>query len=112
MADDDIDLSGTRVDPTGSPGSSASPASGGKKPRRDHGVRSYTWAILAVVCLGLIVAWVARNRQTVSVDWLFGSTDAALALVIFVAAALGWALGLGTAGIIRRRSKKKNEVAG
>lgn len=112
MANDDIDLSGTRVDPAGSRGSSAPPEGGGKRSRRDHGVRSYTWAILAVVCLGLIVAWVARNRQTVSVDWLFGSTDAALALVIFVAAALGWALGLGTAGIIRRRSKKKNEAAG
>lgn len=108
MADDDIDLSGTRIDP----GGGDAPPGDGKKPRRDRGLRSYTWAILAVVCLGIIVAWVARNRQTVSVDWLFGSTDAALALVIFVAAALGWALGLGTAGVIRRRSKKKNQAAG
>lgn len=108
MADDDIDLSGTRVDP----GDATPSTRGGTPPRRDHGARSYTWAIVAVVCLGLIVAWVARNRQTVSVDWLVGSTDAALALVIFVAAALGWALGLGTAAVIRRRSRKKNESAG
>lgn len=109
MAHDDIDLSGTRVDPGGD-GPPAERREG--RTRRDHGVRSYTWAILAVVCLVLIVVWVARNRQTVSVDWLFGSTDAALALVIFVAAALGWALGLGTAGVIRRRTKRKNRAAG
>ncbi len=74
---------------------------------RRHGRRYllYAWAALAVAIVGLIIAWVAANTETVAVDWLVGSTDAALALVIFVAAALGWLLGLVTAVVIRRRTR-------
>jgi uncharacterized integral membrane protein len=46
------------------------------------------------------------NRDSVEVNWLVGSTDAALALVIFVAAALGWALGIATSYVIRRRTRR------
>ena len=65
--------------------------------------RLYGGAVVAVVLVGLLVAWVVANRESVEVDWLFASTDAALALVIFVAAALGWLLGIVTASAIRRR---------
>lgn len=75
--------------------------------RRGRGARLYATAVLAVVVVGLLVAWVAANRDTVRVDWLVGSTDAALALVIFIAAALGWALGLVTAIAIRRRTRRR-----
>ncbi len=102
MADDDIDLSGTRVDPGRSP---AKP----QRPAGDSGGRRYVPLILGVVALGFVIAWVTRNRQTVRVDWLFGSTDAALALVIFVAAALGWAVGLGTAAVVRRRRNRRSD---
>lgn len=60
-----------------------------------------------MVLLGLLIAWVAANRDRVEVNWLFGSTDAALALVIFIAAALGWLLGLATAFVIRRRTRRR-----
>jgi uncharacterized integral membrane protein len=74
----------------------------------DHARRTrlYIGAIVAVVLVGLLVAWVVANRGSVEVDWLVGSTDAALALVIFVAAALGWLLGLVTAAAIRRRTSR------
>jgi uncharacterized integral membrane protein len=49
------------------------------------------------------------NRATVQVDWLVGSTDAALALVIFVPAALGWILGIATAVLIRRRASRPGD---
>jgi uncharacterized integral membrane protein len=75
---------------------------------RRHGKRArlYTWAIVAVVLLGVLIAWVVANRETIEVDWLVGTTDAALALVIFVAAALGWILGIVTSAAIRRRTRR------
>lgn len=98
---DDIDLSGTRLDPrnrAGAPAAAGTPAAPAGERRRRH-----WWLIGGGVALVLVVVWIVRNRRTVRVDWLFGSTDAALALVILVAAALGWALGLATAAIWRRR---------
>src|SRR5688500_9328820 len=74
--------------------------------RRERRAMLYVWAIVAVVILGLLIAWVAANRDEVEVEWLVGSTEAALALVIFVAAALGWALGIATAFVIRRRTRR------
>lgn len=68
--------------------------------------RLYGWTILGVVLLGLLIAWVVANRDQVEVNWLVGSTDAALALVIFVAAAIGWLLGMATAAAIRRRTRR------
>jgi uncharacterized integral membrane protein len=68
--------------------------------------RLYVGAIVGVVLIGLLVAWVVANRESVEVDWLVASTDAALALVIFVAAALGWLIGLATATAIRHRLRR------
>jgi len=84
-----------------------------EEPRRDrvrrHGRRArlYAWSAAAIALTGLLIAWVAANRDTVSVEWLVGSTDAALALVIFVAAALGWVLGVITSIVIRRRTRRR-----
>jgi uncharacterized integral membrane protein len=52
------------------------------------------------------------NREQVRVDWLVGSTDAALALVIFVAAALGWVLGIATAAVTRHRASHAGDRPG
>jgi uncharacterized integral membrane protein len=63
----------------------------------------YAVALAGVILIGILIAWVVANRGSVEVDWLVGTTDAALALVIFVAAAIGWVLGIVTAVAIRRR---------
>lgn len=94
-------------------GEKPAPRSAGDETRTDaarrhaHRARLYLWTILAVVLLGLLIAWVVANRDSVEVNWLLGSTDAALALVIFVAAALGWLLGLASAVVIRRRTRRR-----
>lgn len=80
--------------------------------RHERRARLYAWAIAAVVILVLLVAWVAANRDEVAVEWLVGSTSAPLALVIFVAAALGWALGIATAVVIRRRTRRPPDAKG
>ena len=65
-----------------------------------------------MVLIGVLIAWVVANRGSVQVDWLLGTTDAALALVIFIAAALGWILGIATAVIIRRRVSNRSGGTG
>jgi uncharacterized integral membrane protein len=93
------------IEPTGPPREGEEPPS--ERARR-HGRRArlYVWSAIAVVLVGLLIAWVVANRETVEVDWLVGTTDAALALVIFVAAALGWILGIVTSAAIRRRTRR------
>jgi uncharacterized integral membrane protein len=87
------------------------PTESPRERRQRHGRRTriYLGAIVAVVLLGLLLAWVIANRDRVEVNWLVGSTEAALSLVIFVAAAIGWVLGMVTAGIIRRRTRRPSE---
>jgi uncharacterized integral membrane protein len=99
----------TRVETPPEPERPAPSSETSRERARRHGRRYllYGWAALAVALVGLIIAWVAANTETVAVDWLVGSTDAALALVIFVAAALGWLLGLVTAAVIRRRTRPR-----
>jgi uncharacterized integral membrane protein len=93
------------VEPTGPPREGEEPRA--ERARR-HGRRArlYVWSAIAVILVGLLIAWVVANRETVEVDWLVGTTDAALALVIFVAAALGWILGIVTSAAIRRRTRR------
>ena len=69
--------------------------------------RLYATAAVAVALLVLLIVWVVANRDQVEVNWLVGSTEAALALVIFVTAAIGWLLGLATAAVIRRRTRRR-----
>ena len=61
----------------------------------------------ALILLGLPVAWVAANRQQVEGDSRFDSTTASLALIIFVAAAAGWILGIVTPFAIRYRARHR-----
>jgi uncharacterized integral membrane protein len=74
--------------------------------RHARRTRIYGWTVLGVVLVGLLIAWVVANRDEVEVNWLVGSTEAALALVIFVAAAIGWLLGIATSAAIRRRTRR------
>lgn len=85
------------------------PEGTGRLKRQGRSAGLYGGALLAVVLVGVLVAWVVANRGRVEVDWLVGSTDAALALVIFVAAALGWVLGIATAVLIRRRASRPGD---
>jgi uncharacterized integral membrane protein len=97
---DDIDLAGTRVG-GGAPGRDG----GGAPPAKR---RSAASIVAAVVLTALVVAWVLRNGESVRVDWLFGATEAPLALVIIIAAVLGWVAGaLITALVRRRRARSK-----
>jgi uncharacterized integral membrane protein len=92
---------------TVTPAEEPRPESRSERTRRHaRRTRIYGGTVLGVVLLGLLIAWVVANRDEVEVNWLVGSTDAALALVIFVAAAIGWLLGMATSAAIRRRTRR------
>jgi uncharacterized integral membrane protein len=99
---DDIDLAGTRVGP-GAGGTS-------KQPERTR--RSPVSIIAAVALTALVVTWVLRNGESVRVDWLFGATEAPLALVIIIAAVLGWLVGSALMALARRRRAKAKGTGG
>jgi uncharacterized integral membrane protein len=65
--------------------------------------RSVATIIGIVIVIALVIAWLARNRNSVEVDWLFFSTTAPVAVVIVVAAVAGWIIGSLTTALIRRR---------
>jgi uncharacterized integral membrane protein len=89
-------------------GESAAPAeSRGERVRR-HGrrMRLYTWAILAVAVLVVLIVLIAANVRSVKLDWVFGSTDASLIWIILAAAVLGWLLGIATSVLFRFRTRR------
>ena len=64
-------------------------------------VKSKTIAALAVAVL--LIAFGLSNRNDVPIDWLIGTTDTPLIIVIVVSAALGAIIG---AAAVRGRSKR------
>jgi uncharacterized integral membrane protein len=71
-------------------------------PSKRELVTSKTVAAIAVAIL--LIAFGLSNRNDVPIDWLVGTTDTPLIIVILVSAALGAILG-GAA--VRRTSSRK-----
>jgi uncharacterized integral membrane protein len=71
------------------------------QPPKQRDLTSKTIAALAVAVL--LIAFGLSNRNDVPIDWLVGTTDTPLIVVIVVSAALGAILG-GLA--VRGRSKR------
>jgi uncharacterized integral membrane protein len=71
----------------------------GPQKRRD--LASKTVAAVAVAIL--LIAFGLSNRDDVPIDWLVGTTDTPLIVVILVSAGLGAVLG----GLAVRRSSRK-----
>jgi uncharacterized integral membrane protein len=64
-------------------------------------IKSKTIAALAVAVL--LIAFGLSNRDDVPIDWLVGTTDTPLIIVVVVSAGLGAILG---AAAVRGRSKR------
>ena len=70
-------------------------------PPKERDLKSKTIAALAVAIL--LIAFGLSNRNDVPIDWLVGTTDTPLIIVILVSAVLGAIIG-GAA--VRGRSKR------
>ena len=68
---------------------------------KERDLRSKTIAAVAVAIL--LIAFGLSNRNDVAINWLVGTTDTPLIIVIVVSAALGAILG---AALVRGRTKR------
>jgi uncharacterized integral membrane protein len=74
--------------------------------RHGHRARLYTWAVLLVALLVVLIALILANRRSVELDWVVGSTRASLVWIILVAAVVGWLLGIATSVVFRHRTRR------
>jgi len=66
----------------------------------------YTWAVLLVALLVVLVALVIANTREVEVSWVLGSTRQSLVWIILAAAIVGWLAGIVTSVLFRRRTRR------
>ena len=73
-----------------------------------YGHRGTLYLSLAVVVATLVylILLVARNTRQVKVDYVFGTSHARVIWLIIVSGLLGWACGLATSFLLRRRTRR------
>jgi uncharacterized integral membrane protein len=70
--------------------------------------RLYTWAILFVAVLVVLVVLVTANLRSVKLDWVFGSGHASLVWIVLATTVLGWILGIATSILFRFRTRVRS----
>jgi uncharacterized integral membrane protein len=66
----------------------------------------YASAGVLVALLIVLVVLASVNTRSAKLDWVIGSTQAPLTLIILAAAVFGWSLGITTAVVVRRRTRR------
>jgi uncharacterized integral membrane protein len=75
--------------------------------RHGHRVGLYTWAVLSIAALVVLIVLIAANVRSVKLDWVVGSTHASLVWIILAATVLGWLLGVATSVLFRFRTRRR-----
>jgi uncharacterized integral membrane protein len=73
--------------------------------RYSHRTGLYISLVIAIATIVFLILLIARNTRHVKVDYVVGSTQAALVWLVIISAITGWALGIATAFLIRRRTR-------
>jgi len=74
--------------------------------RYGHRAGLYVAMVVAIAVLVFLILLIARNTRQVKVDYVAGSTQARLIWLIVISAIAGWVLGIVTAFLIRRRTRR------
>src|SRR5579871_6513816 len=74
--------------------------------RHTRRARLYICAGAFVTLLVVLVVLVSENTRAAKLDWVVGSTRASLAWIIVAAAVFGWLLGITTAVVVHRRTRR------
>jgi uncharacterized integral membrane protein len=75
--------------------------------RHGHRARLYTWAVMFIVALVVLIVLIAANLRSVKLDWVAGSADDSLVWIILTATVLGWLLGVATSVLFRFRTRRR-----
>ena len=75
--------------------------------RRLAQARLYTGAIAFVALIALLIVLISVNTRHVKLSWAFGSTRASLVWIVLATAVIGWLLGITTAVVFRRRTRRR-----
>ena len=70
-------------------------------------MRLYTWAVLFLAFLVILIVLIAKNTRSVKLDWAVGSTHASLVWIVLASAVLGWLLGIATSVLFRYRTRRR-----
>jgi uncharacterized integral membrane protein len=79
--------------------------------RYSHRAGLYTWALLLVALLVVVVALTIANTRQVKLSWVFGTGHASLVWIILAAAVLGWLAGIVTGIVFRLRTRRRRRPA-
>ena len=74
--------------------------------RHTRRARLYVSAGAFVTLLVVLVVLASENTRAAKLDWVFGSTRASLVWIIVAAAVFGWLLGITTAVVVHRRTRR------
>ena len=74
--------------------------------RYGHRTGLYVSAVVAIAVLVFLILLIARNTRQVKIDYVVGSTQARLIWLIVISSIAGWVLGIVTAFLIRRRTRR------
>jgi uncharacterized integral membrane protein len=89
-----------------------SPEPGADETRLQRGLRYghrgtlYFSVAVVIATLVFLVLLIARNTRQVKVDYIFGSSHARVIWLIIISGLLGWACGVATAYLLRRRTRR------
>ena len=87
---------------------SSSEPRGVRLARRTRGARLYASAGAFVALLAVLVILASENTHAAKLDWVVGSTRASLSWIILAAAIFGWLLGIATAVVVHRRTRREH----
>ncbi len=85
---------------------SSSEPRGARLARQARRARLYASAGAFVALLALLVVLASRNTESAKLDWVVGSTHASLSWIVLAAAVFGWLLGITTAAVVGRRTRR------
>jgi uncharacterized integral membrane protein len=75
--------------------------------RYSHRTGLYLSLAIALATLVFLILLIARNTRHVKLDYVFGSTKTGLVWLVIISAITGWVLGIVTAFLIRRRTRRR-----
>ena len=75
--------------------------------RLGHRGGLYAWAVALVALLVIVIALAIANTRQVKLSWVVGTTHASVVWIVFVAAVLGWLLGITTSVVFRLRTRRR-----